>query len=233
MAFRYYNAERIREKMPEFKGTDEELQSAIDNISLLYNSAIKELRTKLEILSDDFDKKNFYMPIHHIQSRLKSFDSIIEKAIRYEIEDPVNNLDVVTREVLDIAGIRVVCNYEEDITTMSRLLLSQEDVEMIRVKDYCGSPKESGYRSLHVVVSVPVYLVNKKCMVPVEIQFRSIAMDAWASLEHELRYKNKGALSDEIQNELKECADILTDVDHKMSKIRNEVIADTSEYSDY
>lgn len=233
MAFRYYNAERIREKMPEFKGTDEELQSAIDNISLLYNSAIKELRTKLEILSDDFDKKNFYMPIHHIQSRLKSFDSIIEKAIRYDIEDPVNNLDVVTREVLDIAGIRVVCNYEEDISTMSRLLLSQEDVEMIRVKDYCGNPKESGYRSLHVVVAVPVYLVNKKCMVPVEIQFRSIAMDTWASLEHELRYKNKGVLSDEIQNALKECADILTDVDHKMSKIRNEVVSDKNEYSDY
>lgn len=233
MAFRYYSAERIREKMPEFKGTDEELQSAIDNISLLYNSAIKELRTKLEILSDDFDKKNFYMPIHHIQSRLKSFDSLIEKALRYEIEDPVNNLDVVTREVLDIAGIRVVCNYEEDINTMSKLLLEQEDVEMIRVKDYCNNPKESGYRSLHVVVAIPVYLVNKKCMVPVEIQFRSIAMDTWASLEHELRYKNKGVLSEEVQNGLKECADILTDVDHKMSKIRNEVVHEKNEYSDY
>ena len=111
MAFRYYSAERIREKMPEFRGTDEELQSSIDNISLLYNSAIKELGTKLEIISDDFDKKHSYMPIHHIQSRLKSFDSIIDKALKYEIEDPINNLEVVMREVLDIAGVRVICNY--------------------------------------------------------------------------------------------------------------------------
>lgn len=233
MSFRYYNAERIREKMPEFRGTDEELQSAFDDISLLYNSAIKQLGTKLDILSDDFDKKHSYMPIHHIASRLKTFDSLIEKAIRYGIEDPINNLDVVRREVLDIAGIRVVCNYEEDIETMSKLLLEQEDVELIKIKNYCDSPKESGYRSLHLVVAIPVYLVNRKAMVPVELQFRSIAMDVWASLEHELRYKNKEKLTEEIQNELKECADKLTDIDHRMSKIRNIVVSEESEYSDY
>ena len=232
MAFRYYSAERIREKMPEFRGTDEELQSSIDNISLLYNSAIKELGTKLEIISDDFDKKHSYMPIHHIQSRLKSFDSIIDKALKYEIEDPINNLDVVMREVLDIAGVRVICNYEEDLHTMSGLLLEQEDVELIRIKDYCSNPKESGYRSLHVVVSIPVYLVNRKCMVPVEIQFRSIVMDAWASLEHELRYKNKGALSEDIQNELKVCAETLNDIDHRMSRVRNAVLLEGEGYED-
>lgn len=232
MAFRYYSAERIREKMPEFRGTDEELQSSIDNISLLYNSAIKELETKLEIISDDFDKKHSYMPIHHIQSRLKSFDSIIDKAVKYEIEDPINNLEVVMREVLDIAGVRVICNYEEDLHTMSGLLLEQEDVELIRIKDYCSNPKESGYRSLHVVVSIPVYLVNRKCMVPVEIQFRSIVMDAWASLEHELRYKNKGALSEEIQNELKFCAETLNDIDRRMSRVRNAVLLEGEGYED-
>lgn len=233
MAFRYYNAERVRERMPEYRGTDEELQSAIDDISLMYNSALKQLKTKLEILSDDFDKKHSYMPIHHIQSRLKTFDSILDKAVRYGIEDPINNLDVVMREVLDIAGIRVVCNYETDMATMSNLLLNQEDIELIRVKDYTTKPKESGYRSMHVVVSLPVYLVGSKKMVPVEIQFRSIAMDAWASLEHELRYKNKGDLSDEIQSELKECAELLHSVDKRMAKIRNAVLAEDNEYEKY
>lgn len=232
MAFRYYNAERIRERMPEYNGTDEELQDSIDNISLLYNSAMKNLETKLEILSDDFDKTHEYMPIHHIQSRLKTFDSILKKAVTYGIEDPVNNLDVVMREVLDIAGIRVVCNYEEDIYSMSELLLKQEDIELIRMKDYCDTPKESGYRSLHMVVSLPVYLVNRRAMVPVEIQFRSVAMDTWASLEHELRYKNKGQLSQEIVNGLKECAETLHEVDERLSRIRHQVISDESEYSD-
>lgn len=233
MAFRYYYADRIREKMPQFRGTDEELQSAIDEISLLYNSAIKVLETRMKVISDDFDKQYSYMPIHHYNSRLKSFDSIIEKAQRYGIEDPINNLDVVKREILDIAGLRVVCNYEEDLPAMSRMLLRQEDIEMIRVKDYVNTPKESGYRSLHVVAAVPVYLVSTKKMVPVEVQFRSIAMDAWASLEHELRYKNKGGLTQEIEDTLKDCADILHNVDERMSRVRHEVLKDENKYSDY
>ena len=233
MAFRYYYADIIRDKMPEFRGTDEELQERIDNISLLYNSAIKVLETRLKILSDDFDKTHSYMPIHHVQSRLKTFESIMEKAGRYGIEDPINNLDTVRREILDIAGIRVICNYEEDLHTMSNLLLAQEDIEMIKVKDHCDKPKESGYRSLHVVVAVPVYLVNTKKMVPVEIQFRSIVMDAWASLEHELRYKNKGELKPEIVDSLKECAESLHYIDERLSKIRHEVLKDDNKYSDY
>ena len=233
MPFRYYHADRIREKMPEYKGTDEELQETIDDISLLYNSAIREVETKLQILSDDFDKKHSYMPIHHIQSRLKTFESILEKAARYGIVDPLNNIDRIKREILDIAGIRVICNYEEDLHTMSGLLLSQEDIELIRMKDYCNSPKESGYRSLHMVVAVPVYLVNRKKIVPVEVQFRSIAMDAWASLEHELRYKNKGSLAAEIVDALKACAEDLHEVDERMSRIRHHVLNDESEYSQY
>ena len=233
MAFRYYSAEGIRRLRPEYKGTDEELQEAIDDISLLYNSALKELDVKLDVLSDDFDKKHSYMPIHHVQSRLKSLESIIEKAERYGIEDPINNLDTVRAEILDIAGIRVICNYVEDLYTMLNLLLEQSDIELIRIKDYCKKPKESGYRSLHVVVAIPVYLVNRSALVPVEIQFRSIAMDTWASLEHELRYKNKGALSDEIQEELKNCARQLAKIDENMAHIRHEVLDDGNEYSDF
>ena len=233
MAFRYYYADKIREQFSGFKGTDEELQEAIDNISLRYSSAIKVLETRLKILSDDFDKKHSYMPIHHVQSRLKTFESIMEKAGRYNIEDPINNLDTIRREILDIAGIRVICNYEEDIHRMSNLLLRQEDIDMIKVKDYCDKPKDSGYRSLHVVVAVPVYLVNTMKKIPVEIQFRSIVMDAWASLEHELRYKNKGELATEVVDSLKECAEKLHNVDERMSRVRHEVLKDEGKYSDY
>ena len=233
MSFRYYYADRIRDKRPEYRGTDEELQDAIDDLSLLYHSAIREVETKLQILSDDFDKKHSYMPIHHIQSRLKTIESILEKAERYGIQDPINNIDEIKREILDIAGVRVVCNYEEDLRTMARLLIDQEDISFIREQDYCNNPKPSGYRSLHVVIAVPVYLVNRKKMVPVEIQFRSIAMDAWASLEHELRYKNKGRLSNDIVDTLKECAETLHDVDERLSRIRHKVLNDESEYSNY
>ena len=233
MAFRYYYADRVRELMPEYKGTDEELQEAIDDINLLYTAAMKELEARIQVLSEEFDKKNSYMPIHHVQSRLKTIPSILEKSVRYGIEDPVNNLDVVKREILDIAGIRVVCNYEEDLHTMSNILLEQEDINLIKVKDYCSNPKPSGYRSLHVVVAVPVYLLSGKRIVPVEIQFRSIAMDAWASLEHELRYKNKGTISEENANTLKECADTLHEVDERLSRIRYEILRSDSKYSNY
>lgn len=226
MGYKYYSADRVREKMPRYKGTDEELQMQLDKIDLLYSSAVRELETKLQILSDDFGKKNSYTPIHHVTKRVKTLESIIDKAERYRIEDPINNLDTVMKQVLDIAGVRVVTNYEEDIYTMSDILLKQNDIELIRVKDYCKSPKESGYRSLHVVVSIPVYLVNTVEMVPVEIQFRSIAMDTWASLEHELRYKNKGELSEDIKEQLKDCASRLHEVDRKMSAIRHEVLGD-------
>ena len=233
MSFRYYHADRIRERMPEYKGTDEELQRAIDEVSLVYGSAIREVEARMKILADDFDMKYSYMPVHHIQSRLKTFDSILEKAFRYEIEDPINNIDTIRREILDIAGVRVVCNYEEDLRTMSNLLLSQEAIELIRMKDYCNNPKESGYRSLHVVIAIPVYLVNRKKIVPVEVQFRSIAMDAWASLEHELRYKNKGKLPANVVHTLKGSAEILHEIDERLSKIRHQVLNDESEYSKY
>ena len=233
MSFRYYYADRIRERMPEYKGTDEERRRAIDEVSLVYGSAIREVEARMKMLADDFDMKYSYMPVHHIQSRLKTFDSILEKAFRYEIEDPINNIDTIRREILDIAGVRVVCNYEEDLRTMSNLLLSQEDIELIRMKDYCNNPKESGYRSLHVVIAIPVYLVNRKKIVPVEVQFRSIAMDAWASLEHELRYKNKGKLPANVVHTLKGSAEILHEIDERLSKIRHQVLNDESEYSKY
>lgn len=219
----FYRPDNMRDTMPASLRDDADLQSRIDDINLLYSAAIREVSTKLDVLADDFRLKHEYVPIHHMQSRLKTFSSMIEKAERYGIEDPLNNLDEVRREVFDIAGIRVVCNYEEDLYTMSELLLQQSDVRLIRIKDYCKQPKESGYRSLHLVIAIPVFLVNSKATVPVEIQFRSIAMDTWASLEHELKYKNSGALSEEVQEQLKECSRTLAEVDRQMEHIRHQV----------
>ena len=219
----YYKPDDMSASVPEHLQTDEDLQQQIMDINLLYSAAIREVSTKLDVLGDDFRMKNSYVPIHHMQSRLKSFESLMDKAERYGIEDPIHNLDTVRAEVFDIAGIRVVCNYREDIYTMSELLLKQSDVDLIKIKDYCKNPKPSGYRSLHVVISIPVFLVNSKTTVPVEIQFRSIAMDTWASLEHELKYKNKGALTEDIQKQLTQCAKTLSDVDEQMERIRHQV----------
>ena len=219
----YYKPDDMSASVPEHLQTDEDLQQQIMDINLLYSAAIREVSTKLDVLGDDFRMKHSYVPIHHMQSRLKSFESLMDKAERYGIEDPIHNLDTVRAEVFDIAGIRVVCNYREDIYTMSELLLKQSDVDLIKIKDYCKNPKPSGYRSLHVVISIPVFLVNSKTTVPVEIQFRSIAMDTWASLEHELKYKNKGALTEDIQKQLTQCAKTLSDVDEQMERIRHQV----------
>ena len=219
----YYKPDDMSASVPEHLQTDEDLQQQIMDINLLYSAAIREVSTKLDVLGDDFRMKHSYVPIHHMQSRLKSFESLMDKAERYGIEDPIHNLDTVRAEVFDIAGIRVVCNYREDIYTMSELLLKQSDVDLIKIKDYCKNPKPSGYRSLHVVISIPVFLVNSKTTVPVEIQFRSIAMDTWASLEHELKYKNKGALKEDIQKQLTQCAKTLSDVDEQMERIRHQV----------
>ena len=127
----YYKPDDMSTSVPEHLQTDEELQQQIMDINLLYSAAIREMSTKLDVLGDDFRMKHSYVPIHHMQSRLKSFESLIDKAERYGIEDPIHNLDTVRAEVFDIAGIRVVCNYREDIYTMSELLLKQSDVDLI------------------------------------------------------------------------------------------------------
>lgn len=201
-----------------------EILKEFDEIDLVYTAAIKEITTKLEILDETFTRQHAYVPIHHIQSRLKRPESLLEKAERYGIVEPIRNMDKVRAEILDIAGIRVVCNYREDVYIISELLLEHEDVSILKIKDYCKTPKESGYRSLHIVIEIPVFLVNSKMSVPVEIQFRSIAMDAWASLEHELKYKNKGELPLNIQEELKECAKTLASVDAQMEEIRQKIL---------
>ncbi len=185
----------------------------------LYRGAVREISTKLEILDDEFHIMNDYNPIHHMECRVKTIQSIAEKMIRRDIEKTVEGVKTLT----DIAGVRVICNYTNDIYNIAEMLLRQDDVELIKKKDYIANPKESGYRSLHLVVAVPVFQAEKTEIVPVEIQIRTIAMDTWASLEHELKYKNNGVLSPEETEELRACALAIADVDKRMEKIHKRI----------
>lgn len=180
-----------------------------------YRSAIKEVSTKLEILDDEFQMKNNYTPIHHMESRVKSVQNIMEKLQRKGFDISKDSV----RKLTDIAGIRVICNYINDVYDVSELLIKQDDIDLIRKRDYIANPKKSGYRSLHLIVTVPIFLTESVEVLPVEIQFRTIAMDTWASLEHELKYKNKGDLSEDAQMELIACANDLADIDQRMQRI--------------
>jgi len=182
----------------------------------LYESAIREVTTKLEILDSEFRTKFSYNPIHHIEDRLKSPQSIMEKLRRKGVPF---NVDAARTNLNDIAGVRVICNYIEDIYTVADLLTAQDDVKLVSRKDYIKDPKPNGYRSLHLVIETPVYLSDKKEQVHVEVQIRTIAMDFWASLEHELKYKTDTEVSADLAAQLKECAETIAATDVKMQQI--------------
>ena len=186
----------------------------------LYESAIREVKTKLEILDSEFRTKFSYNPIHHIEDRLKSPQSIMEKLRRKGVPF---NVDAARANLNDIAGVRVICNYIEDIYTVADLLTAQDDVNLVSRKDYIKEPKPNGYRSLHLVIETPVYLSDKKEHVHVEVQIRTIAMDFWASLEHKLKYKKSVDNAEEIAAQLKACADSIEALDYQMQKIRDKI----------
>ena len=184
----------------------------------LYNSAIREITTKLEVLNSEFNMRYDHNPIHHIDSRLKSLPSIVEKLRRKGMKVSIAS---AKENLTDIAGVRVVCNYIDDIYRIAQMLSTQDDIIVLRRTDYIESPKENGYRSLHLVVSVPVFLSNGSVAVPVEIQIRTIAMDFWASLEHQIRYKSSEAIREDkaLRKELKRCAEESTALDRRMQEI--------------
>lgn len=183
-----------------------------------YQSAIKEITTKLEILDGDFQLRHMHNPIHSIGSRVKSPESIAEKIVRKGLPMDVEN---ISKNLLDIAGVRVICNYIEDIYLIAGLIKGQSDIRTLREVDYIKNPKENGYRSLHLVIAVPVFFVDRVEEIPVEVQIRTIAMDFWASLEHQLRYKSKGEIPQFIAKELKECAETIAETDLKMERIHS------------
>lgn len=189
----------------------------------LYNAATKEIMTKFEILDNEFKVKYDHNPIHHMEHRIKSPKSIFEKMRRKKI--PMN-IESLRKNITDIAGIRVICNYIDDIYILSTLLLNQDDVVLIEKKDYNANPKKNGYRSLHLIVQIPVFLTETVEYVPVEIQIRTIAMDLWASLEHELYYKSNIKDNIDIYDELYECSQALKEIDTRMQNLYKKTMAD-------
>lgn len=188
---------------------------------ILYNRcAIKEIQTKLEILNDELALKTKRNPIESISSRVKSPDSIMEKMRRKGYPLTVES---VWEKLSDVAGVRVVCSFVEDIYDVADMFMSQDDIEVIEVKDYIKNPKPNGYRSLHLIVSVPIFLSDKTLPMRVEVQIRTIAMDFWASLEHQVKYKKGVPDAERISNELKECAESICATDLKMQEIYHEI----------
>ncbi len=185
----------------------------------LYLSAARAITTKLEILNEEFKNTNDRNPIQFIKSRIKNPLSIYKKLQRKSLEI---NEESARKNINDIAGIRVICSYINDIYLIADLLTSQDDIQLIRVRDYIKNPKPNGYRSLHLIVSVPVFLSDHKEIVKAEIQIRTIAMDFWASLEHELAYKLEDKSSD-LLAELKDCSDVISKTDKRMQKLYNEI----------
>lgn len=223
------NSTELRARLTQLYGElDTDIESAANQISefinqlQVYEGAMYELSTKLEILDSEFQVRFSHNPIHHMERRLKSIDSILEKLRRRGLPVTIN---AIRDNLFDIAGIRVICNYRDDVYSVSNYLSTQSDIQVLRVKDYIKNPKQNGYRSLHVIYAVPVFLSSGAHYTPVEVQFRTIAMDYWASLEHALRYKTD--LPDvkytEHAQTLLDCARSLQNVETQMQTIHRDI----------
>lgn len=204
--------------------TSEMIREDVDSweaVMFLYNSALKEVMTKLEILNDEFVHVHKYNPIEYIKSRIKKPESIVKKLKRNGYESSIENM---VNCLNDIAGIRIVCSFTSDIYRLSEMIGKQNDLTVISVKDYIKHPKASGYKSFHMLVTVPIFLSDRVVDTKVEIQIRTIAMDFWASLEHKIYYKFEGNAPAYISEELQECADIVSNLDAKMLQLNEAIL---------
>lgn len=187
---------------------------------MMYTCAIREVKTKLEVLNDEMTVRNQRNPIEMIKSRVKKPVSIVEKLYRkgkpISVESMIENLD-------DIAGIRVICSFVDDIYQIASMLTRQDDINLIAVKDYIKNPKPNGYRSYHMIIEIPVFFSDEKRQIRVEVQIRTIAMDFWASLDHQLKYKKEFIDSNDISEELRQCAEIIAQTDERMLSIRRSI----------
>lgn len=194
-------------------------------VIFLYNAALKEVGTKLEILNDEFQHVHKYNPIEHIKTRIKSPESIVKKLKRNGYETSIENM---VKYINDIAGVRLICSFTSDIYRLAEMIGNQSDLKVLTIKDYIKNPKESGYKSYHMLVSVPIFLSDSVVDTKVEIQIRTIAMDFWASLEHDIKYKKDVKNCDNLVAQLKACADTIADTDHRMMKLRDQIIGGAS-----
>ena len=193
-------------------------------VMFLYQSALKEVGTKLEILNDEFQHVHQYNPIEHIKTRVKTAESIVKKLKRYGYETSIENM---VKYINDIAGVRLICSFTSDIYRLAEMIGNQSDLKVLFIKDYIKNPKESGYKSYHMLVSVPIFLSDSVVDTKVEIQIRTIAMDFWASLEHKLRYKKDipADQAQQLQEELLACATQSAQLDNRMQEIRNQLVS--------
>lgn len=191
-------------------------------VMMMYTCAIREVKTKLEVLNDELSVKNQRNPIEMIKSRVKKPMSIVEKLKRRGLEV---SLESMKKNLDDVAGIRIICSFVDDIYQVAEMLVGQDDVRVIAVKDYIKNPKANGYRSYHLIIEVPVFFSDGRQFIRVEVQIRTIAMDFWASLDHQLKYKKEVSDDSGIGEELKACADVIAQTDEKMLAIRKKIEA--------
>ncbi|MCQ2518785.1 MAG: GTP pyrophosphokinase family protein [Lachnospiraceae bacterium] len=203
---------QTKEENPEVESWEE--------VILIYNSALKEMNTKLEILNEEFKHVHSYNPIEHISSRLKSSEGIVKKLKKHEREVNIENM---VKYVNDIAGVRIICSFTSAIYNIADMITNQSDLTILSVKDYVQQPKDSGYQSYHMIIGVPVYLSDRIVEAKVELQIRTVAMDFWASLEHKINYKFEGKVPDYIRADLVENAFMIRELDSRMEKLNDEV----------
>lgn len=194
----------------------EKMIKEMGTLMVYYRCAIMEVETKLKVLNEEFSLKHDRNPINSIKTRLKSYPSIKEKLQR---EGIIATPEQIEKNLNDIAGVRVICSFLDDVYDIAEALLKQDDITLIKKKDYIKNPKPNGYRSLHLIIEVPIFLQHEKRMVKVEIQLRTIAQDFWASLEHQMRYKKNFEFTEEMATELLECATISAALDERMEKL--------------
>ncbi len=197
-----------------------ELRDEFQKFLREYEFGMREVETKISILRDEFTHDHAYNPIEHVKSRLKTPDSIVEKIARRGIDDP--DFDRIREEITDIAGVRVTCSFVADVYRLFDLLTQQDDVTVRIVKDYIANPKPNGYKSLHAIIEVPVFLSTGPIPVPVEVQFRTIAMDFWASLEHKIYYKFSNKVPDHLVASLSDAAEAAAELDSRMERLHRE-----------
>ena len=209
----------------DYRNSNETIQmfEKFNQIMCWYGCAIREVRTKLEVLNDEFQSTTARNPIDNIKSRIKKPLRIYEKLQRRGF--PVT-MDSILTNMHDVAGIRVICPFIDDIYTVADMLIAQDDITLIQRKDYIKNPKENGYRSLHLVVEVPIFLSTGKQMIKVEVQIRTIAMNFWASLEHQIHYKKSQEDVEDVVSQLTDCANVIYETDMKMQEIRKQLEAE-------
>ena len=198
----------------EFKVENGDGIDSWKEVTLVYSAALRQMETKMQILNDEFQHVHQYNPIEHIKARIKTPESIVKKLKRYGQESTIDNM---VKYINDIAGIRIICSFTSDIYRIADMIRDQRDIKVIAVKDYITYPKASGYKSYHMIVSIPVYLSDRTVDTKVEVQIRTVAMDFWASLEHDIHYKaDRAKLPAGIDEEMFACAEKIAEIDRQM-----------------